>query len=420
MQTRIHRSIIREWLILSVSFLFFSLFWIPNTLTAQEVEYGADLRQNALIMRWPSGMNKTVFPSGSFGISETRARMWSRIYAGGIVVTGALESRAGFLSSNAGSLNDGSLLGKSKPLEHWDLTFDHTEDPTTSLSTRIERLGIRWNAGMVDFNIGRQPVSLGTSHFIGVLDVLAPFAPGDLDATYKPGIDAVRVRRGIGMRGEAEFIAAGASEWHNGAILGRFRNSIHGIDFEFIGGRFRRRGFGGFGWEGEVKSAGIWGELAAFERRRNVEKWRGGWSKVAISGVAGIDINLPRDFKIGGSAMFQDFGVRDPTELSAVYDDAPFREDWVFLASAAYGVITIHRELHPLVQGDFAGIINLIDNSTLLQPKITISTGDNNDLSFYSWIGTGTKPGLKGENLMYRSEFGGMPGGGGFYARWFF
>ena len=200
----------------------------------------------------------------------------------------------------------------------------------------------------------------------------------------------------------------------------RYLTVLKRIDFEFVGGGFRRRGFGGVGWEGEVKSAGVWGEIALFERRDDVEKWRGGWSEAAFSGVAGIDFNFSGKFKLGSSFMFQDFGVRDPDELIDIYLDAPFQEGWSFLASAAYGVITLHHELHPLVKSDLSGIINLIDNSTLWQPMITVNTGDNTDLAFYGWLGTGEKAEVNGLSISTGSEFGGMPDGGGFYARWFF
>jgi len=406
--------------ILAIIFpIVFVIINLPKSSSAIEFNYGADIRQNALLMRWPSEMYEELSPR-SFGISETRMRIRTSVYSGEIVFNGAFESRAGFTSSSSGPLTGGSLFGKSKPLELWDLTNHHIDEPLTSLSTRMERLDIRWSPGLYDIDIGRQPVSLGTSHFVGILDILAPFAPGDLDATYKPGIDALRIRRGFGATGEAEIIAVADKEWGDGAIIGRYRYSLKGVDFEFVGGRFRRRGFGGVGWEGEVKSMGIWGELALFERRKNVEKIRGGWSEAAFSGVAGIDVNLPDDFKLGGSFMFQDFGVRDPEELTDIYEDAPFKEGWIFLGSAAYGVFTLHRELHPLVQSDLAGIINLIDNSTLWQPKITINTGNNTDLAFYSWVGTGKKSRHKDNITLVLSEFGGMPAGGGFYARWFF
>ena len=404
-------------------FIALTEFLFPETPRALDLDYGANLRQNALIMKWPSQMGDQI-ASNAFGISETKSRVHSRLYSRGFTINGAFETRAGFNSLDAGSADafgsEGGIFGKGTPLEKWDLTANHITDKTTTLRTRIERLDIRFNVGSVDVNIGRQPVSIGTSHFVGVLDVVAPFAPGDMDATYKPGVDAVRVRKGIGMTGEAEFIAVGAKDASDGAVLGRYRTSLSGVDLEFVGGRFRQRGFGGFGWEGEIGKIAIWGEAALFERRTDVEKWRGGWSKAAFSGVAGIDLNLPYKFKFGESVMFQDFGARDPKDLSDIYNDVPFSEGWAFLGSAAYSVITLHRELHPLVQGDLAGIVNLIDSSTLWQPRITISTGDETDLSFYGWIGSGKKSRMDGETVLTRSEFGMLPDGAGFYARWFF
>ncbi len=389
---------------------------------ALDFYYGADLRQNALVMKWPSGMS-ILSATESFGLSETKSRIYSRLNSRGFTINGAFETSAGFNSLDAASASrfgNGGIFGKSETLEMWDLTADHIRELSTTLRTRIERVDVRFSVGSVDIKVGRQPVSLGTSHFVSVLDVVAPFAPGDMDATYKPGVDAVRIRKGIGMTGEAEFIAVGADNSDNSAMLGRLRTSLRGIDIEVIGGRFRQRGFGGIGWEGEIAEVAVWGETALFERRPDAEKKRGGWSEAAFSGVAGVDINLPYKFKFGESVMFQDFGVRDPEDLGDVYTDAPFAEGWAFLGSAAYNVVTLNRELHPLVQADLAGIVNLIDSSTLWQPRITVSTSDESDLSFYGWFGSGKKSRMDGNTTVTRSEFGMLPDGAGFYARWFF
>jgi len=391
---------------------------------AVEAEGGIAVRQNVLLMHWPSGLDKQVYPSGSFGISETRTRLWSALYRGNTGLNIALDIHAGLISSDTATMGgyqgEGSILGQSRPLERWDLTKDHINESATSLKTRLDRLDVYLRLGAFDVDLGRQPLSLGTSHFVGVLDVVAPFAPGDLDATYKPGVDAVRIRRGIGMTAEAELIAVGARKWSDSAVLGRFRSSFRGIDLEFVGGRFRRRAFGGFGWEGGIGSLGIWGELALFQRRESIEQWRGGWSKAAFSGVMGIDVYLAGNSSIGGGVLFQDFGVRKPEDLMSVYNDAPYSEGWVFLGSASYGVVTVHHELHPLVQSDLAGLINLVDGSTLWQPRLTVNVGDNADMSIYGWIGTGKKAVLEGTSVSTNSEFGMLPDGGGFYARWFF
>ena len=231
-QTKIH--IIRVFFTSLTGALLLLNCALAEKAEAFELRRGADLRQNALMMKWPRDMDARFFPTGSFGISETRARAWTRGYTGGLVINGAVEMKAGFMSSGTGLAGmfseGGGIFGRGKPLERWDLTADHIKETSTNLSTRLERLDIKWNIGQFDIDIGRQPLSIGTSHFIGVLDVIAPFAPGDLDATYKPGIDALRIRRGIGMTGEAEIIAVGAGKWGEGAILGRYRTLYKGIE----------------------------------------------------------------------------------------------------------------------------------------------------------------------------------------------
>jgi len=198
------------------------------------------------------------------------------------------------------------------------------------------------------------------------------------------------------------------------------RKSFGTVDIEIVGGRIRRRGFGGVGWEGGANPFGYWGEAALYGRREGAERFRRGWSEAAFSGVAGLDYYIEADFIVGGALMYQDFGVDDPADLADVYLDAPYREGWVFLGSSTYGVVTVSKELHPLVQGDCAGIVNLVDGSTLWQPRLTVSTGDDTDIAVYGWIATGESPKRKGFDVEIRSEFGMMPGGAGFYARWFF
>lgn len=406
----------RFWALLTIAVL---LFAQGKESPAADWNGGLALRQNTLLMQWPSLPFPLAPPARSFGVSGTALRGWTGVKKGSFTVSLALESRASF-SSTGGSFTQGeSIFGKGFPLERFDWTSFQIDETTSSLRTRLENLSVTWN-GPLDIEAGRQPLTLGTSHFVSVLDVIAPFAPGDLDATYKPGVDAIRIRGGLGAAGEAEIIGVGARPWSYSALLGRLRSSVLGLDIEAVGGRFRNRGFGGIGWDGELKSAGIWGELAIFERKSALEKFYGGWKKAAFSGIAGIDLFFPHDTRFGAAFLHQDFGVRHSAELSTVYSDAPYKEGWLFLGSAQYGLLTVHRKLHPLVNADLAGMVNLIDSSILWQPRLTLSVSDNADLSIYGWITTGETPCMNGSAVEIRSEFGMLPYGAGLYARWFF
>jgi hypothetical protein len=390
------------------------------TVSAAEIQGGAALREHVLLLRVPYEHLKPFDSPRSFGISETAVRGWGRGRAGRFSFEAALESRGSFVSSGGSLSLFGGFFTTGHPLERFDMTLTHTRTPSTHLRTRVETLSVSWETGPFDIRIGRQPVSLGTSHFVGVLDVVAPFAPGDLDATYKPGVDAVRIRTGLGSAGEAEIIGVGSRPWSDGALIGLGRTSLRGLDAVVTGGRFRGRGFGGLAWEGEANPIALWGELALFERKLSREHRYGGWSKAAFSGIAGADFFLPRRVRTGIALMFQDFGTRHARDLASVYFDAPYREGWMFLGSAGYALLTLHREMHPLVNADLAGLANLTDGSTLWQPRVTVSVSNNSDLCLYGWIGTGKKPRREGFVIRTRSEFGMLPDGGGMYARWFF
>ena len=382
-------------------------------------DYGADLRQNMLFFGRPKGLPRFLYPDDGSGMSSTAVRLKSTLRHEDLTLSAALETKLNFHSGGSGFIGDGGIFGGGTYLERWDWTDEYINDGSSRLATRLERFDVLWRLGDYDIDVGRQPVTLGTSHFVSVLDIVAPFAPGDPDATYKPGVDAVRIRRPVGVTGEAEIIGVGMKPWEEGAVLARMRKQIKSIDVELVGGRFRRRGFGGIGWEGGVGEIGVWGECALFQRRPDIESVRG-WSEAAISGVAGIDVNLPADAIGGCGVMWQDFGVRAPEDLETIYTEAPYREGWLFLASVAYGVLTYHRQMHPLVDTDVSGLVNLIDGSTLWQPMVSISVADNADLSLYGWLGTGESSEYSDKGVITNSEFGSLPKGGGFYARWFF
>lgn len=288
------------------------------------------------------------------------------------------------------------------------------------LSGTIERFQASWRAGAVDVDLGRQPVSLGTSHFIGILDVLAPFSPGYLDSTFKPGIDVLRLRTRSGRTGEAEVIAVPSRSLGERAVLGRLRRTFDGIDVECVAGRFRRRGMVGVGWEGEKRGWNLWGEAAAFSRRPDAELRRAGPRGFARSLIAGVERQVRPLTRIGLAGFYQDFGADNPGELPGVLGEAPFRERWRYLGGRRYMLGTYDQEMHPLVRLTMAMLVNAGDGSTLWQPKIVFNTSDDSDLTLFAWIGTGSDLGASPDGPFPRSEFGGAADGIGFLSRWFF
>jgi hypothetical protein len=306
-------------------------------------------------------------------------------------------------------------------LRLWSWTNHHETRDRRQTHSTIDRLDAAWTWGAIDLDLGRQPISLGTSHFLGVLDVLTPFTPGYLDGTYKPGVDALRLRTGFGTAGEAELIAAGAQPGGAGALLGRFRQNFSGFDLEVVGGRFRHRGMLGFGFEGERHRVTWWGELAGFERRITKERHRGGpFPRYALAWILGAEKTIRTGTRAGLALFHQDFGAREAKDYVNLSQDAPYREGWATLGGTRYGLVTVSQELTPVFHVNLSGIVNLNDRSTLWQPQCVWNTGDNADTTLFFWLPTGRPTQLAFPAPIPRSEFGGFPIGFGFLTRRFF
>ena len=383
-------------------------------------EHGLAVRHFFEGQRWPTAWQafQPEFQRDSATLQEL-VRLWiERKHAG---MTWKLEIEADGLARSSPLSGKNAIGGWTdrapgqSRLTFWNWSKRHVDGRRGEFATAVERADLAWSWGRLDFDAGRQPISLGTSHFISLLDVLAPFHPGYLDSSYKPGIDAIRVRTGFGISGEAELIAVPGGGVSRGALLGRFRNTVRGFDLELIGGRFREQRMIGLGFEGERRKVNWWGECALFEHRSR-----------AFSAITGFEKEIGRNLRLGGGFLHQDFGTSHARELPDVYDDSPYLEGWAFLGGRSYGLLNLRKEFTPLVTGHLNGVRNLADGSTLWQPKVTWNTGDNADITLFAWLPTGDGPSLAvppmpyGHPLKIQTEFGLFPSGLGILARRFF
>lgn len=287
--------------------------------------------------------------------------------------------------------------------------------------SEIERFEIGFSAGKFDFQLGRQPVSFGTSHFVSVMDILAPAQPGYLDSSYKPGIDALRIRTISGETGELELVLAAGQKSRDNAALARWRDTFSGFDVEMLAGQFRQRKFIGAGWEGEKRKINFWGEMAVFERQNNFDRHFGGISgKFSTSWIFGLEKNTGHDWRHGIAYFHQDFGVRESEDIAAVYATLPYLQGWTYLAARSYVIINSNREINPLTRLNINTMINLVDKSTLWQPVLSLSLTDESDVAIFAWLKTGASPVSNAGQAELRSEFGAFPIGVGLIYRHYF
>ena len=85
---------------------------------------------------------------------------------------------------------------------------------------------------------------------------MAPFAPGTLDSTYCPGVDAVRIRVHMVIVNEISFQLFLLKTY--AFVLVPTENFKGNYDYESVIGRIYERNSLGFGFEGSKGRLGQW------------------------------------------------------------------------------------------------------------------------------------------------------------------
>ncbi len=397
-----------------------SVFFVSASLLAAEPEVTMATRTIFNYNRFPDAFRQAGILESSQGILQSLNRISVFNRFSDFTVKAEYEIASLYFSSNTNLLSSWATAADNTGMKACNTHSNLLESPQTFVSGELERLEVNFSSGRTDFQLGRQPISFGTSHFISVADILAPFQPGYLDGSFKPGIDALRMRRTVGDTGEAEIILAAADDNADNAVIGRHRDTYGGFDLEICLGRFRRRNFATASFEGERRRYNLWGELAVFDRYDDERSFGGVSQQVAAAWVTGVERSTGKGWRHGLAIMHHDFGARKVDDLPAAQMTSPYQQGWVYLAASDYLFFSTRREMNPLATANLNVLHNLRDGSNLLQPVISISTGDESDLAIFAWLNTGSRPvGAEGI-LRQHSEFGSFSNGIGLIYRLYF
>lgn len=301
--------------------------------------------------------------------------------------------------------------GASSAFELHHLSLNPIDEAGTNLDLRLERFSYSFSRKNYDFTIGRQPLTLGRGRWFSILDIINPFAPGALDTTYKPGIDALTISRSLSPTEDLQLIAAASPQNDDGAWLVRYRQLIRSLDLEWVAGTFRSRRLIGVGYEGEIGRQPIFGELALFEVLPQKDLLNTGDS-TAFSGSLGLEWLLgPMEF-LSISYFYQDFGARSPQDLPKAWLSAPIAQNWGFLGMRSYLHLGHSKTLDLKRSVSLNAMFNLEDESAILQPRLTWILNQKTDLTFWAFHGLG-----KSE---LQSEFGSSGTGIGLFLKYYF
>jgi hypothetical protein len=338
-----------------------------------------------------------------------------------------------FSSSNTGSseLSAASLgafgfgIGDSR-YRALDATTDWLQRSSQVASLWLDRLNVRVALPRADVTIGRQAITFGKAYFWNPLDEFLPFDARQIDRDYKAGVDAVRVDiptspfsgvnvvvapgRELNASGRYRSGDAGlTASWYGSAALGRYFATVRGWDAAVQAGKVYGGTQLGGGLVGEIKDLEVRAEVTYLWAAPSVElpaPLSGRLIEDHFAAVAGIGRRFQNTLWIQLEHFHN--GAGNPEDLDAAF--VRFATGAALNLGREITGVTASYEFTPVLTGQLAALQSWSDGSTLFEPTVTYSVGNNSDLIAGAVLGLGDSPrGSDTFSTHLRSEFGSFP-----------
>ena len=249
-------------------------------------------------------------------------------------------------------------------------------DNPVLLNSQIDRLWVAYGNDKVDLRIGRQRVNWGINTTWNPNDIFNAYNFVDFDYGERPGTDAMRFQYfGKNMSG-FEVVVAPREDWKDATSAFMYKFNAQEYDFQLIGGHFREEVTAGFGFAGNIKTAGLKGEIQWFA------PWNGFTDSThTVSGAISADYAFRNSLYINGSILYTSNGIddSDPLKLASFFSGAAL--DAKNLMPTKYnGFLTMSYPITPLLSSSLAVIYGYGPHLLLINPSLTFSIVENWDL----------------------------------------
>lgn len=246
-----------------------------------------------------------------------------------------------------------------------DLSVLWVNKPGFIAHSVIDRFLFQFQADRWDIKVGRQRINWGINTIWNPNDIFNAYNFLDFDYEERTGNDAIRIQHYFKDNSTLE-LAFKPGRHSNETIAGMlYKFNRKKFDWQFLGGIYRHDLVAGGGWAGNIKKAGLKGELSYFHPRKGFFDTSG---TVSFSLMA--DQTFKNDWYVALAALFNS----DPVNLLA-------------LNGNIYGSNLSAKELFPYRYTLYAGAMKQISPAASLQLSVIYATEKNTLIIFpnYSW-----------------------------------
>jgi len=255
-----------------------------------------------------------------------------------------------------------------------DLTYTISSANDHVAYVNFDRFSIQHTRGSLEVQAGRQRVNWGVNQVWNPNDIFNASSFFDITYIEKPGSDSVRVRYYTGPVSSAE--AAMKVDYEDRVTAaGLFRTNISGYDLQAFAGSVQGAISAGFGWSGQLGTAGFNGELTYFGA--------GGTGTVTdeqLIASAGANYTFPSSLTLSTEFIYNSLGTTDPVGSNPILGN--IFVDVRTLSLARWNVmVAAQYQLSPLSRLALASVFNPNDRSVYVSPQLDYSLSNNITLS---------------------------------------
>jgi len=260
----------------------------------------------------------------------------------------------------------------------FDLSFNWTDGKSYLLNTTIDRVYVDYIDGNFQARVGRQRINWSQNLIWNPNDVFNAYSYFDFDYEERPGSDAVKIQYYTGFTSYGEIIYQIGDSLKDMSFAGLYKMNRWNYDFQFLGGFVKNNWVLGTGWSGNIKGGAFRGEATYFFVNEDtvVDKHQ------IVASLSG-DYTFKNQLYAQIAFIYNNLGKTENIQ---------FDEGFFLGGTTAKNLTPSRMELFgqisypftPLVNGNFAAIVNPFDGSFFFGPGITISLQNNLELLLFA------------------------------------
>ncbi len=289
-----------------------------------------------------------------------------------VSLTGALEVRNRLLWGEQTAATPDLVEQLRNRNELVDLSKAWVNRSNLVLHSNVERLWLEYRQQRWEVRAGRQRINWGITTLWNPNDIFNTYNFLDFDYEERPGADGFKAAYHLNSISGAEFAIAASDEHHKSVGALRIFTNRWNYDFQLISGWYKTGFIAGAGWAGSIKEAGFKGEVMYFAPE--------GDSAGLLNLAMEWDYMFKKGWYVNAGGLLNTQGLDRPVH------------DWFkmnFNLSAKNilpvkwaGVITVSKEVTPLLSANFSVVYAPGVQRLRLLPGLKYNLATNLDIDF--------------------------------------